>query len=55
LRSRRAKVWHFATGVAFCYSVLLHYLWCQRKSLWHKGLRQKRRAYVDLSPYAARV
>jgi hypothetical protein len=33
LRSRRAKVWHFATGVAFRYSILLHYLWGQRKSL----------------------
>jgi len=24
LRSHRAKVWHFATGVAFCYSILQH-------------------------------
>jgi len=55
LRRGCAKVRHFATGDAFCYSVLLHHLWGRRKCLNHKELRQKWRPNFAVSPYGTRV
>ena len=55
LRRGCAKVRHFATGDAFCYSILLHYLWGRRKCLNHKELRQKWRPNFAVSPYISRV
>jgi hypothetical protein len=46
---------HFATGVAFCYSILLHHLWGRRKCLNHKELRQNCGPDFAVSPYGARV
>jgi hypothetical protein len=55
LRRGCAEVRHFATGDAFCYSILHHYLWGLHKLLLHKELRQKWRPNFAVSPYGARV
>jgi len=55
LRRGCAKVKHFATGVAFCYSILLHHLWGRCKCLIYKELRQKWRPDFAVSPYTTTV
>jgi hypothetical protein len=55
LRRGCAEVRHFATGDAFCYSILLHHLWGRRKLLWRKGLRRAGRTDFVVSPYGTRV
>jgi hypothetical protein len=55
LRRGCAEVRHFATGDAFCYSILLHHLWGRRKCLNHKELRRAGRADFAVSPYGTMV